>query len=1092
MKRWRGTKPFVPSYDDRQRTSRLKPWRHVVAASCLTTLLVAPWWTIFATHSIHAIRATEPAKAPPVNSAAAASAAPPAGSPTAPPTAPPENAAGKPTPIRYERDIAPLIKARCVSCHGPTMQEGGLRLDRREHALRGGDTGPAMVPRQPQQSELLRRVASESKVERMPPKGEPLNAAEIERLRQWIATGADWPEDSANPNADRDPRLDHWAWKPLVKPIPPLAAPKAAPNAAPNAAPTDSLTRIGPSVIDAYVRGKLRTLDLDLSPEADRRALMRRLSFDLVGLPPSAEAIERFVADPREDAYERLVEELLSSPRYGERWARHWLDVVHYGDTHGYDKDKPRPNAWPYRDYVIRALNEDKPYARFVEEQVAGDTLYPGTRDGIEAMGFIAAGPWDFIGHAEVPESKTDGKIARHLDRDDMVANTIGTFCSVTIHCAQCHNHKFDPFTQEDYYSLQAVFAALDRADRTYWADPEAGKKQVELAARKRVAETRRDELETAARKAAGPALAELDRRIAATRVMAKPGNSAVEFGYHSGIAGRQDDTKWVQVDLGQSVALSSIVLRPCYDDFNNIGAGFGFPGRYRVELSDDPAFPPGASTTVLAARDDADQTNPGVTAQRVDAAGRRGRYVRVTAVKLAPRLNDFIFALAELEAMDTDGQNRASRAAVTALDSIEAGPRWGKRNLVDGHAPSAPETTPAATLMAERDALLRRTLDAEAIAALEAAQRELAAINGDMAKLPAASVVYAGTIHQGSGAFVGTGANGGKPRPIAILQRGNVTQRGREVSAGAISALPMLKGRFELPPDHAEGERRAALARWLVSPDNPLTWRSIVNRVWQYHFGRGLVETSNDFGRMGAEPTHPELLNWLACEFRDDGGSLKRLHKAIVLSATYRQSSGDGPPDRATRARAVDSDNRLLWRQQRRKLEAEAVRDAVLAVSGKLDLRMGGPGYQDFVVLHPAHSPHYEYHLADPNDPATWRRSVYRFLVRSQTQPFMMSLDCADPSMRVERRNESVSAIQALALLNNGFMVAQAAHFAERVQREAGNEPLAQVERAVRLALGRSPSVDEAAALVEFLRAEGLANVCRVLINLNEFAFVD
>jgi hypothetical protein len=494
----------------------------------------------------------------------------------------------------------------------------------------------------------------------------------------------------------------------------------------------------------------------------------------------------------------------------------------------------------------------------------------------------------------------------------------------------------------------------------------------------------------------------------------------------------------------------------------------------------------------VIAARDDADQRNPGVARERLDAGGRRGRYVRVTAVKLAPRSNDYIFALAELEAIDTKGENLARRAAVTALDSIEAGPRWGKRNLVDGHAPTAPETTPVMKLAAERDELLRRALDASSFAALESTHRELADIAAELAKLPPPSVVYAGTIHQGSGAFAGTGASGGQPRSIAILQRGNVTQRGREVSAGAISAFPMLSGRFELPTNHREGERRAALARWLVSPRNPLTWRSIVNRVWQYHFGRGIVETSNDFGRMGTAPTHPDLLDWLACEFRDGGGSLKQLHKAIVLSATYRQSSGDGPPDRAARARSIDSDNRLLWRQQRRKLEAEAIRDAVLAVSGKLDLRMGGPGYQDFVVLHPEHSPHYEYHLADPNDPATWRRSVYRFLVRSQTQPFMTSLDCADPSMRVERRNESVSAIQALALLNNGFMVAQASHFADRVRREAGNEPLAQVDLSVRLALGRLPTADERAALADFLRAEGLANVCRVLINLNEFAFVD
>ena len=231
------------------------------------------------------------------------------------------------------------------------------------------------------------------------------------------------------------------------------------------------IDRSSQNPIDGFIRAKLAEKHLTMSPEADARTLCRRLYFDLIGLPPTPEELDAFAADTNPQAYERLVDKLLASPRYGERWARYWLDVVHYGDTHGYDKDKPRPHAWPYRDYVIRAFNEDKPYARFIQEQLAGDVLFPHTRDGIEALGFIAAGPWDYIGHSEVPETKTDGKIARHLDRDDMVANTIGTFCSATIHCAQCHNHKFDPITQEDYYSLQAVFAALDRTDRQYYPD---------------------------------------------------------------------------------------------------------------------------------------------------------------------------------------------------------------------------------------------------------------------------------------------------------------------------------------------------------------------------------------------------------------------------------------------------------------------------------------------------------------------------------------------------------------------------------------------------------------------------------------------
>jgi hypothetical protein len=298
-----------------------------------------------------------------------------------------------------------------------------------------------------------------------------------------------------------------------------------------------------------------------------------------------------------------------------------------------------------------------------------------------------------------------------------------------------------------------------------------------------------------------------------------------------------------------------------------------------------------------------------------------------------------------------------------------------------------------------------------------------------------------------------------------------------------------VLPSRFDLAPDAPESARRGALARWLSDTRNPLVWRSVVNRVWHYHFGRGIVDTPNDFGRMGGMPTHPELLDWLAATFRDDlRGSFKALSRLIVTSAAYRQRSDVS----VAAAEAIDRNNALLWRANARKLEAEALRDAVLATTGSLDLAMGGPGYRDFVIEQPEHSPHYRYDLADPDDPATFRRSVYRFIVRSQMQPFMTALDCADPSMRVDRRNQSLSANQALAYLNSGFMLAQSRRFAERVRREAGDDPARQADRAMRLALGRGARDDERARLADFTRENGLENTCRVLLNLNEFTFVD
>jgi mono/diheme cytochrome c family protein len=962
----------------------------------------------------------------------------------------------------YARDVKPIFAKHCVSCHGPDKQRGGLRLDRKAGALKGGDGGAAIIPGKSGDSPLIRLVSGVGKDTVMPPKGDRLSAAEVATLRAWIDAGANWPEDgsaAANP-------ADWWSFKALTKPNPPAV---------------DSTSPRNP--IDNFVLAKLREKGLAPSPEADKRTLIRRLYFDLIGLPPTPEQIDAFVKDTSPAAYEHLVNSLLASPHYGERWARHWLDVVHYGETHGYDKDQPRPNAWPYRDYVIRSFNADKPYARFVQEQVAGDVLFPGTLDGIEALGFLAAGPWDLIGHAELPESKIDGKIARHLDRDDFVSNTIGTFLSLTVHCAQCHNHKFDPITQEDYYSLQAVFAAIDRADRGYDPDPAVTAKRATLEAKKKAAEAKVAALHAEGGKRAGPELAEVEARLAAAKKPA--GSRPPEYGYHSAIEPKPDRVKWVQVDLGASVKLDRVVLRPCHDDFNNIGAGFGFPVRFRVELSDDAAF--AAGVVHVADHTAADVTNPGTVPVVLPAGGKAGRYVRVTVTRLAPRQNDYIFALAELEAI-ADGKNVAAGRPVTSLDSIEAPVRWRRSNLTDGLFPGGGKVTPEelVKLTTRRDAILRNALSPEAAADLKAATAERDAADGELRKLgPPARRAYIGTVHTGSGTFLGTGASGGKPRPIDILPRGDVTKPGKEVGPGAIAAVPGLDGRFVLPLGHAEGERRAALAKWLTDQNNPLVWRSIVNRVWLYHFGRGIVDTPNDFGKMGQLPTHPELLDWLAADFREHQ-SLKRLHKVIVMSATYRQASTSNPD-----SAKVDADNRYLWRQNRRKLEAEAVRDGILFVSGKLDLTTGGPSFRDFVVEKPEHSPHYQYHLHDPEDPRAHRRAVYRFVVRSKQQPFLAALDCADPSLAVDKRNQTLTPQQALALLNNTLAVAMAKHFAARVEKLAADDG-GRVAAAFRLAVGREPSAAERDALAAYAKEHGLANACRVLLNLNEFVFVD
>jgi hypothetical protein len=968
----------------------------------------------------------------------------------------------------FKDKVAPVFEKRCVSCHNDETPKGGLSLQSRDKAFAGGESGLAIAVGKPDESLILDYISGDAP--EMPKKGEPLTKDEVTAIRQWIAAGAAWPKERVLQDLSLAD-LNWWSLRPLTRPaLPQLAAEDAARVRTP---------------VDAFLLARLREMRLAMSPEADRRTLIRRLYFDLIGLPPSPEEVEAFVADPDPQAYEKLVDRLLDSPHYGERWARHWLDVVHYADTHGYDKDKLRPNAWPYRDYVIRALNEDKPYERFILEQLAGDVLFPDTVDGNVAVGFIAAGPWDFVGHAEVPENKIDGMVARNLDRDDMVMTTMNAFCAVTTQCARCHNHKFDPVTMEDYYSLQAVFAAIDRADRPYDADPQVARQRAKLEASRQQLVAAGKRLDAKVKELGGEALARLDARLA--QLSAQPASEErPEFGYHSAIEARDDIAKWVQVDLGESQPISQIIVVGCHDNFNNIGAGFGFPVRYKIEVSDYPTF--ASDVTTVVDQTGADFPNPGVRPQAVKLDGVKARYVRVTATKLAPRMNDYIFALAELIVKSPAGVNVAAGAEVTSQDSIEAPVRWSRKNLTDGYyyGVASRAGKEIERLQAERDELLKRVLSDGLAAEIDANRAELKKVEDQLAALPPRQMVYAGTVHHGSGNFVGRGPSGGKPRDIYVLARGEVTKPGKLVGPGVPPLVEGLPSRFELSEGHSEGERRAALARWIADKRHPLTWRVIVNRVWQYHFGRAIVDSPNDFGRMGQLPSHPELLDWLAVEFRDGRQSLKDLHRLIVNSAAYRQSSATNEA-----FEKIDASNVYLWRFSRKRLDAECVRDATLQVAGKLDTSMGGPGFWDFVLEKPEHSPHFQYHKQDPDDPKTHRRSIYRFIVRSAPDPCMESLDCADPSQMVEKRNETINALSALTLMNNKFMVRMSQHFAARVSA-AGDTSAERVREAFRLALSREPTKEELTQLSAYADEFGLANACRVILNLNEFVFVD
>jgi mono/diheme cytochrome c family protein len=970
--------------------------------------------------------------------------------------------------------VAAILQNRCVACHNDTDKQGGYSLQSRDSAMAEGH----LVPGDAAASHLVDLITPDDGTADMPQDGPPLNADDILVIREWIDSGAGWPVDfRVEPPKLAD--FDWWSFQPLQRPALPDCA-------------SDPWVR---TPVDAFVLDRQRIAGLSPSPQADRRTLIRRLTYDLHGLPPGPAEVEAFVKDPDPQAYEKLVDRLLASHRYGERWARHWLDVVQYADTCGYDKDKLRPQAWPYRDYVIRSLNEDKSWGRFVQEQIAGDVLFPGQADGIVALGFIAAGPWDFIGHVEVPESKLDGKVARNLDRDNMVTNAFNAFCSMTVQCARCHDHKFDPVSQEQYYGLQAVFAAVDRAERLYDPDSRVAARRVELQRELEQTLARQDRWQKQLLAAGGDQLEGLNERIA--RLEEGPGRANVKqsehYGYHSSLETESEVEKWIQLEFASPVTLSRIVVRPCYDNFAGIGAGFGFPKQFRVELSSD-----GRQWQVILNRTEEDVANPGLRPLTIELPGQQPasppvQFLRFTATRLAERSGDYMLALAEIEALDEAGRNVAHTADVTVRDSIEAPPRWARQHLVDGHWPEwladLPEQPQAEDrddqlrqLRIQRDRLLQRLRTPRRARQKQEIEARLREIRQDLSNLPPAARVYAAaTTFEPQGSFRPTN---GKPREVRVLRRGDIRQPGKPAVPGV---LPLHAGdQWQMDANLPESQRRAQLARWLSDPVHPLVWRSIVNRVWQYHFGTGIVATPNDFGRMGELPTHPRLLDWLTRDFLDHGQSLKYLHRLIVTSSVYRQASTTHPAKRS-----VDADNRYLWRMNRRRLTAEEIRDSMLAVSGALRDEPGGPGFYLFELEKTEHSPHYEYHKFDPTDPATHRRSIYRFVVRSQPDPWMTSLDCADSSQSTPRRSETLTALQALSLLNNRFSLVMAEQFAASLEQESG-DVRQQVEQALRCLLQRPATTQEAQRLAELARQYGMPAVCRVLFNLSEFVYVD
>ena len=840
--------------------------------------------------------------------------------------------------------------------------------------------------------------------------------------------------------------------------------------------------------IDSFILAVLESKGMAPNPPADRRTLLRRVTFDLIGLPPTPEETCAFLADNSPKAFERIVDRLLASPRYGERWARHWMDVVHFAETHGNDQDRIRTNAWPYRDYLIRSFNEDKPYARFVREQLAGDVLFPDDPQATVALGFIAAGPWDESSLRDIREDTIDRQIGRYLDRDDMVTTTMSTFTSATVHCARCHDHKFDPISQEDYYSLQAVFAGVDRAERVFDAEPKVHLARQTLLKQRRALERKDPALMASLLEPAMQDEVAAWEKSVATSVVSWTTLEPVSFVSSNGttltkqsdgslLAGGPRPEKDTYVITAQTAlkGITAVRLEVLTDD-SLPHKGPGRQDNGNLHLSEFQVFTETNLKPLPLQNPSADFDQQGWTSAHAIDGNEK------TAWGIYPQVGQPHFAVFELK----EGLKIPDGALLTFLlhQNHGGGHLIGRLRL---SATTASRPVRARPLPADIEKILA-TASAQRS---EEQRKDLAAyylrkqIEQKLAALPKPRLVYAGASD-----FVPDGGlvPARAPRMIHMLKRGDINKPGEEALPGALTAVTSIGSRFALLANATdEGSRRAALAAWIVDPKNPLTWRSIVNRVWHYHFGRGVVDSPNDLGKMGGQPSHPELLDWLAIWFLEHGGSIKQLHRLIATSAVYQQSSRDNPA-----FARIDSDNRLLWRMNRSRLDAESVRDAILQVTGDLDLTMGGPSVKQFTLSPGIHvTPVVDYAKFDIDSPDNRRRSIYRFLFRTLPDPFMDSLDCPEASQLAPVRGASVTALQALSMLNNHFVTRQSERFAERLAAMKPTLP-GRIEAAYELALGRSPSRAEARDLLDYAKKHGLPNLCRVIFNSNEFMFVN
>ncbi|PHY02068.1 MAG: hypothetical protein CK530_08185 [Planctomycetaceae bacterium] len=971
----------------------------------------------------------------------------------------------------FPRDIQPLFAVRCVKCHGAEKQEGGLRLDAKLPSMTGGDSGKVIEPGKSAESRLIHLVSGLERDNPMPPKGVPLTVYEIGLLRAWIDQGAQWPDLGEVAKI----QSDHWSFSPLKKPAVPVNAGAKTP-------------------IDAFVQTKLTERGLSLAKAADRQTLIRRLSFDLIGLPPSPEEVADFLGDNSSDAYEKLVERLLASPHYGERWGRHWLDVARYTESQGFEYDRLRNNAWHYRDYVIRSFNDDKPYDRFMKQQIAGDVLEPTSSEGLIACSLLVCGPWDQAGNSQ--SNATQKMITREDELEDIIGVIGQTFIGLTINCARCHSHKFDPIPQEDYYRIKSVFEGVRHGERGLHAD--YGREQDRTD---RLASLNKDIARVSNEIAAIEAEA-LQAFAAANTTPAQPEAGPAALVRWS-FAGATDQLAALGKLNGGAAIDGGQLLLPVSGSFFQTAALTKDIAEKTLEawvsLSDLQQSGGAAISIEDSSGSHFDAIVFGERNPRLWMAGSDGfaRTQDVDAPAESSALNEFIHMAIVYRADNTIalfrngepyGQPYTPPSPLQVFQAGDAHILLGMRHTGGGgfltgairqaaiydralsDAEVAASFRSAGLSISQSD--LIQQMPAKTRLVRSAAQAQLTLLMQERTSLQQPvkqSVSYVGIRKQ--------------PAPTRFLSRGDVKSPQHTVTPGALSAVVAVESNFGLEADAPEAQRRLKFAEWLTDSQNPLPARVMVNRVWYLHFGQGIVATPNDFGVSGAAPSHPELLDWLAVTFMESGWSVKALHRLIVQSATYRQSS-----EFRAEAAAIDADNQFLWRYSPRRLEAEAVRDAMLVASGELNPIIGGPGFKPFTIS--SHGSDF-YQLVDRVEPQFNRRTVYRTNVNSGKDPLLDAFDCPDPAVKTPRRGVTITPLQALELMNNSFVQRQAKHLADRAMVAADSDVSRAVQAAYRFAIGRAPTDKEAERSTAAARDRGLLHVCWVLLNSTEFVYV-